>query len=629
MMTLFDFAEKNSDSLKADITHYNTLYRAGQPQVSDEQYDNLLTEYRNSVSLDEYEAFAQTLTEAGGDVKHPYAVGSLKKVKFGEAQLMPWLLKYGTGKVLVQAKIDGLSYTAKYINGILNLGATRGDGYTGKDITRKLRLILPNQLPEPVTMDVRGEITLTGDDHVKLGFKNRRNGSVGLINREEAADADVACLKGFACQIRSGHFADKPVSTQLEELKRLGFTTSEYAFAEVKTAWASDKAEEYFAGWLSGVKERVNYDVDGLVLCAQNYVLEDVFYPTGMVAFKVNQDAVQTTVLGLEWNVSKNGLAKPVVLIDPVEIDGTTVSRVTGYNAQWLLDNGVGEGALVGVIKSGEIIPKIIETYEPAHVVLLEECPSCGMSLTMSGVDLVCTNEYCGAKGVKEVESFLVKLGVDGAKAATLENFGIVTMDDLLTWRPDMNYKSQTNLYAELEGKLFNRAADELFAAMLFDGFGRKMVNRLIEFYGTRFEATGAIRYMASGNAPEGFSQPEGFTSWNMSKVADSWERNLEFLGKIVADPRWKEPEVKESAAKGNALEGKSFLFTGTLSMPRKQAEGLVMDNGGTVASGVSKNLAYLVAGEAAGSKLDKAKKLGVTVLTEQEFAEMFAEGGM
>ena len=622
MQQALSFPTSDAISLKLQICRLNDSYRAGKPEVSDEQYDSLLAQLQPLMSTDEYAFFLRQLTEPGGDVKHPYFVGSLKKVKFGENQLAPWVQKHVHRMLLVMAKIDGLSFVARYINGVLSTGATRGDGSTGKDISNKLTWILPAKLTKPVTMDVRGELTLTGDDHESLGFKNRRNGSVGIINRDDARVEDLQAVKGYAYQIKSGHMADQPVAEQIKELRSLGFNTPAWSHVQLnQTTDLETRLTEILDRWKTVTEP---YDIDGLVLCDQDYVLEDEFHPEGMVAFKVNQDAVQTTVTGIEWNVSKNGLLKPVVLVKPTEIDGTTVSRVTGYNAQWLLDNGIGEGASVGIIKSGEIIPKIVEVYQAVPVVLLNKCPSCGTSLDLLGVDLCCDNEACGAAGVKTVESFLSKLDIEGAKATTLENLGIRSMDDLLAWQPDTKYKSQTSLYDEIIKKVFNASADRLFAAMLFDGFGRKMIGKLIEFYGSRWEATCAVRSVANDETREGFCLPEGFTSYNITKAAPSWEANLEMLGKICADPRYVEP-AEEKKATGGKLEGKSFLFTGTISMPRKQAEKLVTDNGGTIASSVSKNLTCLVAGESAGSKLEKAKKLGIQVLSEEEFKRMAA----
>lgn len=628
MQQALDFITTDHTPLMLQICHLNDSYRAGKPEVSDEQYDSLLEQLQGMMPVDEYAFFLRQLTEPGGEVKHPYVVGSLKKVKFGEGQLEAWLTKQAGSTALTDyvllcmPKIDGLSFVARYINGVLSTGATRGDGYFGKDISNKLTWILPAKLAKPVTLDVRGELSLTGNDHKDLGFKNRRNGSVGIINRDDARIEDLQTIKAYACQIKSGHMADATICEQLVELKSLGFLIPEFTLINTLDIENMSQVEETLAGLLTNWKENTPYSIDGLVICGVNYTLEDEFLPDGMVAFKVNQDAVQTKVTGIEWNVSKNGLVKPVVLVEPKEIDGTTVSRVTGYNAQWLLDSGIGEGASVGIIKSGEIIPKIVEVYQTAPVVFLGECPSCGTSLNMTGVDLCCDNEDCGAAGVKTVESFLSKLDIEGAKATTLENLGIRSMDDLLSWQPDTKYKSQTSLYDEILKKVFNAPADRLFAAMLFDGFGRKMIGKLIDFYGSRWEATCAVRAVANNETREGFCLPEGFTSYNITKAAPSWEVNLELVGRICSDPRYTEPaEVEKST--GGKLEGKSFLFTGTLSMPRKQAEKLVVDNGGSIASSVGKNLTYLVAGEAAGSKLDKAKKLGVALLTEEEFKRM------
>ena len=619
-------------ALKLDIARLNDCYRAGQPEISDEQYDAMLDELRGMIPVGEYGEFVRSLTEPGGDVILPYVVGSLKKIKYGENQLSTWMPKHihkmcnpNLPNMLAMSKIDGMSFVARYINGRLsNFGATRGDGYNGVSIIHKLAHILPHELHEAVSLDVRGELTLTGDDHAEMGMKNRRNGTVGLINRDDADVADLKKIHAYVYQIKAGHMATEPVYAQLKELRNLGFETCSWNLMTV-TGKDPTQIEEELARTLADWKERAPYSLDGVVICSTDYVLEPDFLPEGMVSFKVNQGAIQATVTGIEWNVSKNGLLKPVVLVTPTDIDGTTVSRVTGYNAQWLLDNGIGEGASVGIIKSGEIIPKIVEVYETAKVVFLGECPSCGTPLDMIGVDLCCDNEDCGAAGVKTVESFLSKLDIEGAKAKTLESLGIRSMEDLLTWTPDTNYKGQRNLWFEIEKKVFNAPAGKLFAAMRFDGFGRKMVGKLIDFYGSRHAATGAIHAAKQGQEPVG-GYPEGFTQLNMNKAADSWFANLEMTGRICADPRYKEPAEEEKQPVGEGkLSGKSFLFTGTLSMNRKQAEKMVAANGGTIASSVSKTLAYLVAGESAGSKLEKANKLGVEVLSEQQFIEVVA----
>lgn len=626
--SLFSQFDPKSDELAEELakslTAANDSYRSGAPVITDKEYDSAVEIYAGMVSPEQAAAFVRLMTEPGGEVKHQYLVGSLKKVKFGEGQLAAWLKKLSVGeKLLLQAKVDGMSYVAKYVNGIMISGASRGDGFSGISLSNQLAWILPAKLNKPVTLDVRGELALTGDDHVDMGFKNRRNGVVGLLGRDNSAISDLQKVKAFTYQIKAGYMADAPVYDQIVELEALGFQTPAYLPELPFSEYSEAHLEATLAEILAGFKDSEPYSIDGLVLSSMTYCIEDAFLPEMMVAFKVNAEAVPTTVLGIEWNTTKNGRVVPVILIQPVEIDGTTVSRVTGYNAQWISDMGIGVGAVANVVKSGDVIPKINEVCQVVTVVLIDECPSCQALLDKVGVDLVCSNKFCSAASLKTVESFLIKMDVDGAKATTLENLNITTLSDLLSWTPDPSYKGQTNLYAELGSKVFNAPADQLFSALVFDGFGRKMVNKLIEFYGSRFAASSAVRAIAEGGN-HGQAIPEGFTEWNIGKAAASWETNLEQVGAICRDPRYVEPAPKVVAATvGGSLSGKSFLFTGTISMPRKQAEAMVTDNGGTVASGVSKTLSFLVAGESAGSKLDKANKLGVAVLTEQEFREM------
>lgn len=611
----------DTNSLETSIRIHNSAYRNGTPFIGDEEYDQLLSQHRSVVGILPHETFLRMLTEVGGDVAHKFVIGSLRKAKHATEDLYKYLISIEFQPIFCTEKIDGMSFVATYINGIFTSGASRGDGFTGINLTDKLIHILPTKINTTGVFTLRGELTLTGDNHIRLGFKNRRNGTIGLIGRDNISTDELKMVKAITYRILEGDGSARSIQEQLKTLEELGFSVpSNIILYPMSTPNPGEAIGDMLCTFLTTNRSKAIYNIDGVVVCPLNYAGEDVFLPEKMIAYKINQDAVQATVVGIEWNISKQRLLKPVVLVTPTEIDGTTVSRVTSYNAQWVLDNGIGEVSVVGIVKSGEIIPKIVDIYKTTPVVLPDECPSCGTILGKTGVDLICTNKHCSAAGVKEVESFLMKMNVDGAKATTIENLGIKSIDDLLDWTPDKQYKSQNSLYEELSTKIFNAPAVKLFTAMRFDGFGRKMVNKLLDHYGSYQAATVAVKEVATSKTRKEFSLPEGFTSWNITKAAPSWESNLIMLDKICTDPRYQAPEEK---VLNDNLAGKSFLFTGTLTTPRKQAEALVLNNGGVIASSVSKNLSYLIAGDSAGSKLDKANKLGVTVLSEVEFKNM------
>jgi DNA ligase (NAD+) len=253
-------------------------------------------------------------------------------------------------------------------------------------------------------------------------------------------------------------------------------------------------------------------------------------------------------------------------------------------------------------------------------------CPSCGGQLQWKSVDLVCNNIHCGEKLVKEVASFLIKNGVENATDTSLSNWGIVNFDDLLAFRSDGS-KNQNNFLVELN-KIFTKPKEELFSNMSFDGAGSTNINKLLDFYGEGdLELTTRVLYV---NVTDLFFDlvgfPEGIGQKVIDKIKSDWRKNLEILNKVMKDSRYAPiAKVAAAVASGN-LVGKSFLLTGTLTEGKKAIEKLITDNGGTIASSVSKTLSFLVCAPdswGSSSKYVKADKLGVKILTEDELKGM------
>jgi DNA ligase (NAD+) len=555
------------------------------------------------------------MTELKGEVKHLNIIGSLNKFKYGEGELLKWLRKNHISKIFISEKIDGCSFVAEYDNGNLINGSTRGDGYDGQDITEKLRLILPQNIKNKKYMYIRGEITLTGDDHLILGMKNKRNGTAGLLNDKETNPDKLKYLKAYVYQIMN---SDKGIKDQFDYIFHSEF---DYPFhGEVNV---HDDIEEKLKKELYAFKENSIYGVDGIVLCSPDCKNEpNEYYPKNKVAFKVNQDAVATDYIGIEWNISKGGLLKPVVLIKPIEIDGTTVQRATGYNAKYIKDNNIGKGSKVSIVKSGDIIPKIIDIIAEGKTELPNECPCCGTMLTWKGVDLACTNIHCENATVKQVAHLLENCDVEGAGEKSLTNWGILTFEDLIAFKPEPKSKSQNAFAKQLEEKVFSLPENILFPKFSFEGAGETNVTKILEHYYTE-KNVGQVTKIILGDVKGNF--PEGIGQKTLDKIQDTWIDNTLYLLQFTQDSRFKGHLAVKTApivAKGS-IGGKSFLITGTLSAPRKQIEKKIEAAGGKLASSVSKNLDFLVVGEAAGSKHDKALKLGVKCLTEEELNDL------
>jgi DNA ligase (NAD+) len=311
------------------------------------------------------------------------------------------------------------------------------------------------------------------------------------------------------------------------------------------------------------------------------------------------------------------------VLIEPTVIDMTTVSRVTGLNYRNIYTKGIGETAIVKVRKAGQVIPEIVEVVQKGLLNIPKTCPACGCNTMIEEVELVCSNAYCTGASIKTVESFIKNCGIENVSEASLRNWGIFSFDILLSWKPDTNYKSQTKFYYDLIEKVFHQDVTTIMRNFSFNGFGQTLFNKVYEY--TCSSDLSKMNKLFNSIHLEVWSLPEGVGVRTIEKASDDWKTNWEVLYEIRDDERYVVPQPKEKKVmSSNSLAGKSFLFTGKLSDTRENFEQIVKDNGGLIASSVSKNLDYLVVGEKAGSKLDKAQKLGtVKILDEQGFTRL------
>lgn len=601
------------EKLIEKIKKSNSAYRKGKPKITDEEYDGMLTKLQSMMKSSEFETFKAQLMEAPGNIKHKYIIGSLNKLKYEDEDLFKWLEKQDFYSIVVSDKIDGCSFVARYENGNLVSGATRGDGETGVDITNKLRHILPNSIPSTNSIYLRGELTLTDNSHVELGFKNRRNGTVGLINSDTINPEKLAKIKYYVHQILN--FDDMIMENQFHWLDHNKLDRVCYQVFRV-----DQTIGDHLKVYLEQRKIKSPYDMDGLVITGPNCLNEHTYYPDKKVAFKVNSEGISAEVIGIEWKTSRGGLVKPVVIITPTEIDGTTVSRAAAFNAKHVQEQGLGNGAIVKIIRSGEVIPKIISVIKPALPHLPSTCPACGTPLVWDGVELKCKYDGCAAVSIKKLEYFLKTCEVDGISEKTLDNFGIFTFEDLIEFVPDSKYKQQTSLYNQLQTKIFSLEAIDLHSKLPFSGAGEATIDKMVEFYG--FDEINAMLF--AKKMPLTF--PEGIGQVTLAKLRDSWVENVRIMQMFIDDPRFK-PVIKvkqEAKTEANTkLGGKSFLLTGTLSKPRKEIESMIIEAGGIISVSVSKKLDYLLVGSSPGSKLNKAKTLEINIISESDLNAM------
>ena len=603
-----------------ELKYYNEQYRLGNPLISDEEYDS----YAESLTDDEM----SQLMDPTGKVRHKFIIGSLKKLKHDEPKpLSKWLDESVSSDLLmVAAKIDGMSIVAEYKNGSLVKATTRGDGYLGENQTDKVNIICSN-VDASFTGTIRGELTLTFDSFEKLKLlvpdrdhKNLRNSTVGIINSKNSVTEEMVNLVHlYAYEIIEcdGDFQKMTRKAQYDKLSELGFEVPVWAHMGVKHADCKNLTTLY-----KQTCSMSPYMVDGLVLCDDTLnTREDEYYPKNIRAFKVNDEYQWTTVTKIDWNLSKTGALAPVVIFEPIQLVGTTVKRASGYNLDHIIKSRIDVGAKVKVIKSGDIIPRIIEVESKTVFDFRGcTCPGCGGSTHVDGVHLHCSDPSCHERQLMLVESFILKLGVEGASSTTLARLGIMTFDNLLTFQGD-NGKREQMLTKEIQEKLFHVSIDEITKALYWDGAGSRTVQKLMDHFGGSNEFWNVF----NGIFEMPPTLPSGIGQKTIDKMMAYAERNMEIVLKIMSSPRRSTyrivPKVlpTKPAIKGSSLEGYKITITGKTSTPRKDLARLYTEHGAEIVS-FSKKTTHLVCGGRPGpAKLKKAEAWDVTVLDENE----------
>ena len=364
------------NDIKQKIIEANKAYRAGTPTMSDQDYDDFLESLKASMSESEYEDFVSTLNEGSiernidGKVKHPFCLGSLDKLKAEEPEVVKkWIKENIKVSMSVSAKVDGISSRAEYRNGKLVSLTTRGDGYFGLDITSKAKYVkgLPSVLPhgawDNFTGSIRGELVIMREDFesIKDKYANPRNACAGIMNRKDndkKFNEFEARLVSFVPYTVLGNQYAK--SEQFGFLEDAGFNAAWNVLVDKK-----DIGEDIVDWLFKTAQNELPYETDGLVICDSEWRNEDKYRPDGCKAFKINQSAGVTKIIGFDWGTpSANGKFTPVALLEPIQLAGTTVKRVTCNNITWIEKMGIEIGKTVKVLKSGEIIPKIVEVLD-------------------------------------------------------------------------------------------------------------------------------------------------------------------------------------------------------------------------------------------------------------------------
>lgn len=654
--------EERIQYLKDEINKSNYKYYVEEnPYLSDFDYDKMFTELKELEGKYPLLKTADSPTQRVGSVSekffshtHKYRLYSLDNTYSAE-ELKKWYERvckeYNKKLQLVcELKIDGLAIALTYDKGLFTLGVTRGDGVTGENITPNLKTIkaIPLKLFEPKTLEVRGEIYMPKTSFEKLNEESLAKGEKVFANPRNAAsgslrqlDSKITAKRDLSMFTYTGIFEDaedKNIKTHYDGmmyLKKLGFKVN----PNIRLVDDIQGAIDYCNEWATK-RFDLNYATDGVVIKVNDFAIQkDLGFtaraPKWATAFKFPPEEVATKVLDIEVNTGKTGIVTPVAILEPVQLAGSTVARASLHNFDEIkrLDIRIGDTVLIK--KAAEIIPKVVKVmdtdiHESLPVVKPPKiCPSCGAKLVerCGEVGLYCQNPDCGSLMCAKIEFWASKdaMDIDNVGPSLIQqlydkkfisnpvDLYRLTMQDLM--QLDLvKEKSAMNIYTSIQESK-TKPLNRLLTALGIRHVGKETADILSGEFATLDDIKNAD--------VERLANIEGIGGIIAQSIYDFFheERNvkmIEELKELGVNP------VSKVKPKSDKLAGKTFVLTGTLqNMTRDEASAIIKSHGGKTSSSVSKKTSYVLAGENAGSKLDKAQNLGVIILTEDDFLEM------
>lgn len=649
------------ERLKKLINYHNNLYyNLDNPILSDTQYDELYKQLKDlEDQYPQYRTQDSPTQRVGGKavnlftpVKHAVAMMSLDN-SYSPEDIREWYertaktLQLNDFEMVVEGKIDGVSCSLTYENGVLVKAASRGDGKTGEDITANVRTIknIPQQLTDAPqgTLEIRGEVYLDKRDLEQLNkvqqlrgeniFANTRNAAAGSLRQKDSQITATRPLKFFAHSFGVGNLTQSSFSEFIEICRKWGFSICP---ARTKTNQIAEVIRFYQQ--FENSRHQLPFDVDGLVVKVNRFDYQRILgatakSPRWAIAFKYPAPQATTILKNVIFSVGRTGVITPVAELEPVPCAGVVISNATLHNFDEINRLQVRVGDSVIVERAGEVIPKIIKVAEhkgSQEILPPEKCPSCGEKVykEQDEVGYYCINPACPAQLRARLLHFASRHAMD------IDGLGDVVMDLLLA----NNYVTD---FADIYGLTFlhllnlenfkDKKAQNLLDAI--EASKQKPLSKLLFALGIAFVGEKTAEILADkfhtldalkeASLEELQSVPE--VGEKVSQAIYDFFRDsrvLELLERLrAAGLNFTQPQKELS---GNIFDGKTLVFTGELkTMTRTEAEQMAKQYGGKASGSVSKKTSYVIAGEAAGSKLKKAEELGIPVLTEEEFLKM------
>ena len=664
-------AKKEIKELRKKLEYYAKLYYdMDSPAISDYEYDMMMNklkalekEFPELISKDSLtQKVGGHVKEGFKEVTHEVPLQSLQDVfsfeelkEFDERVKKVALENNEELKYVVETKIDGLSSALKYENGVLVQGATRGNGLVGEDVTENMKTIkhVPKELNEKINITVRGEVFIGTKEFEKMNeereileeplFANARNAAAGSLRQLDSKITASRPLDIFIFNVQkydektfdseNSHFVE------LSKLEKLGFNV-----VPVKTLCNNiDEAIEAIKK-IGEDREKLSFGIDGAVVKVDNLRLREILgttykVPKWAIAYKYPPEKKETKLLDIVCQVGRTGAITPTAILEPVKVAGSTISKTTLHNEDFIKEKGLKIGDTVVIQKQGDVIPEVVDVIKKKRngtekdFVMPTVCPVCGAPVVREEGEAVarCIGIECSAKILRNLAHFVSKEGmnIEGLGIKILEQLvdkGFVkNIADIYTLTVDdvASLKKNGRKFAQNVIDAINRSKDndlyQLITALGIRHIGVKSAKGLTKKYNSIDKIANASLEELAMTPDVGLITAESiYEFFRQPQTIDLIEKLKEAGVNTLA---------KTSKNKDDRFYGKTFVLTGSLeNYTRDEASSIIESFGGKVSGSVSKKTSYVLAGEEAGSKLTKAQELGVTIISEQEFNQMISD---
>ena len=650
--------EKKIEELRKTLRyHSDRYYNDDAPEIEDYEYDMMMRELKElEEKYPEYDAPDSPTKKVGGvadnsfeSVAHSVRMESLQDA-FSKDELREFSNRVedtvSDVNYVVEPKIDGLSVSLEYRDGVFLRGSTRGNGDVGEDVSGNLRVIhnIPLKLNKSIPyIEVRGEVYMPKKSFERVvdrqiingekPFKNPRNAAAGSLRQKDSSVAASRGLDIFVFNIQQIEGVElNSHKESLDFIKELGFNT-------IPTYKKVDNIEDAIAeiDRIGEARGSLEYDIDGAVIKVDDFSQRDILgstakYPKWAIAFKYPPEEKQTKLLDIEIAVGRTGVLTPTAILESVHLAGTTVSRATLHNQDFINEKGIAIGDVVTVREAGDIIPEVLcvnEHNSNSVFKFPDVCPSCGEKVYRDEDEAAirCINPECPAQLLRNLIHFCSRdaMDIEGLGPAIIETF---VNEGMIAKTYDI-YNLDFNKILSLEG-FKETSANNIINSV--NNSKNNDLSKLIFALGIRHIGAKAGKLLADyfkdidlvmNASVDDILQIDGFGKIMAESVVEffSSDSTKELIAKLKeAGVNMKSTNVVEDTR----FSGMTFVLTGTLpTLKRAEASKIIESFGGKTSSSVSKKTTYVLAGEEAGSKLDKANKLGVQVISEEEFKEM------